>query len=158
MYICLWGLLWLWFFTSNCTIVLSCRVSVKFLFKSITWTGSTLQPFVSVPSQDLGFQRFMSWSFFVFSELRWYVIDCVVDIGSNCWPSLLRGDCLCCWYWFELLTITVKRWLFVLVMLVRIVHRHCLNFLFIINVYLTLNYEKRSFFISEKTQILKLTF
>jgi hypothetical protein len=29
------------------------------------------------------------------------------DIGVNCWPSLCRGDCLHCWYWCELLTITL---------------------------------------------------
>jgi hypothetical protein len=29
-----------------------------------------------------------------------------VDIGVNCWPSLVRGDCLLCWYWCELLKIT----------------------------------------------------
>jgi Pyruvate/2-oxoacid:ferredoxin oxidoreductase delta subunit len=34
------------------------------------------------------------------------VILCFVDIGVHCWPSLLRGDCLLCWYWCELLIIT----------------------------------------------------
>ena len=30
-----------------------------------------------------------------------------VDIGVICWPSLFRGVCSFCWYWCELLTITV---------------------------------------------------
>ena len=29
------------------------------------------------------------------------VIVHFVDIGVNCWPSLLRGDCLFCWYWWN---------------------------------------------------------
>jgi hypothetical protein len=24
-----------------------------------------------------------------------------VDIGVNCWPSLFRGVCLLCWYWWN---------------------------------------------------------
>jgi hypothetical protein len=29
------------------------------------------------------------------------VIVHFVDIGVNCWPSLVRGDCLLCWYWWN---------------------------------------------------------
>ena len=43
----------------------------------------TLPHFVRVPSQDLDFQRRMAWSFlFVFSELRWEVIVCFVNISG----------------------------------------------------------------------------
>ena len=37
---------------------------------------------VPVPDQDLDVQRHRSWSFFVFSELRWEVLVRFVDIGG----------------------------------------------------------------------------
>ena len=36
---------------------------------------------MSVSSQDLDFHCYMSWSFFMFNELKWEVIVCFVDIG-----------------------------------------------------------------------------
>ena len=37
----------------------------------------------------------MSWSFFVFCELDWEVIACLVDISGHCWPSLLFLFIIC---------------------------------------------------------------
>ena len=37
---------------------------------------------VPVPSQDLDFQRQMSWFFFVFNGLWWDEVVCFVDIGG----------------------------------------------------------------------------
>ena len=36
---------------------------------------------IPVPSQDLDFQRHVSWSYFVFSEFRCEVIDRFLDFG-----------------------------------------------------------------------------
>ena len=45
-----------------------------------------------VPSNDMDFQRLMSWSFSMFNELRWKVIVSFVDIGEfvdhHCWYIL----------------------------------------------------------------------
>jgi hypothetical protein len=38
--------------------------------------------FVSVPSQDMDFQRHMVWHFFAFNDLRWKIIVRFVDIGG----------------------------------------------------------------------------
>ena len=88
---------------------------------------------------------------FVFSELRWEVIVCFVDIGGiddhYCLNFLfcvqwvkMRGDCLFCWYWWNWWPLLFKlsflfselRWEVIVcfVDIGGIDDHYCLNFLF----------------------------
>ena len=88
----------------------------------------------------------------MFSELRWKVIVCFLDIGGiddhYCLNILLyvqwvkmRSDCLFCWYWWNWWPLLFKlsflcwvsydeRWLFVLLILVELMTITVLSFLF----------------------------
>ena len=83
----------MWYFRVKANL---CRFFLMFIYIYICiaigdpvikreWLRSHFNPatfLVSVPSQDLDFQHHMSCLFLVFSERRWKVFVCFVDIGG----------------------------------------------------------------------------